>query len=209
MNYAIVSEDGSATCLDDHLAAGASAPADADIIIYCNVPHLVDPGKVAVLIELGRECLGVHTGEADGHEGSNVVGFARYRNGAEPPSSLIEIVRQPQTTKSAIEAACALFEGVGLTVAVCGDEPGRIVDRLVRPKYNAALRFLDEGLADREAIDKTCRLGLGYPLGPIERVIAGGLGDHFAVTRALHEATGLAGYVPARRSAVAHARGEC
>ncbi|MBE0593613.1 MAG: 3-hydroxyacyl-CoA dehydrogenase, partial [Gemmatimonadales bacterium] len=34
-----------------------------------------------VAIELGIECLGVHTGESRGREGSNIVGFARYRLG--------------------------------------------------------------------------------------------------------------------------------
>ena len=47
----------------------------------------------------------------------------------------------------AIEAARTMLEAAGLTVVLCSDSAGRIVDRLVRPKYNAALRFLDEGLA--------------------------------------------------------------
>ncbi len=68
-----------------------------------------------------------------------------------------------------------MFEPAGLEVAVCADQAGRIIDRLVRPKYNAALRLLDEGLASAEAMDTTCRLGLGYPDGPIERVLRGGL----------------------------------
>ena len=32
-------------------------------------------GKLAVLVELGTECLGVHTGEQRGTEGSNVLGL--------------------------------------------------------------------------------------------------------------------------------------
>ena len=39
-----------------------------------------------VAIELGTECLGVHTGESAGQEGSNVVGFARFRLGRAEPS---------------------------------------------------------------------------------------------------------------------------
>jgi 3-hydroxybutyryl-CoA dehydrogenase len=45
--------------------------------------------KTAVLIELGTECLGVHTGEGRGNEGSNVVGFARFRLGEAEPASLV------------------------------------------------------------------------------------------------------------------------
>jgi 3-hydroxybutyryl-CoA dehydrogenase len=69
--------------------------------------------------------------------------------------------------------------------------------------YNAALRFLDEGLASAEAMDATCRLGLGYPDGLIERVMRGGLAHHHDVTSALFEVYGAAAYAPARRAVVA------
>jgi 3-hydroxybutyryl-CoA dehydrogenase len=99
-----------------------------------------------------------------------------------------------------------VFEKVGLTVVVCTDQAGRIVDRLVRPKYNAALRFLDEGLATQRDMDLTCRLGLGYPEGPIERVSRGGLAYHYDVTKALFVVYGTLGYAPARRAVVAKQR---
>jgi 3-hydroxybutyryl-CoA dehydrogenase len=161
---------------------------------------------LAILIELGTECLGVHTGEAMGGEGSNVVGFARYRNGGDPPSTLVELVRQPSTSKAALAAARTIFEAAGLTVVVASDQVGRIIDRLVRPKYNVALRFLDEGLATQADMDLTCRLGLGYVDGPVERVVRGGLAHHHAVTQALFEVTGAAAYAPARRAVVADQR---
>src|SRR5213595_3833196 len=66
-----------------------------------------------VAIELGVECLGVHTGEARGQEGSNVIGFARFRLGRADPTPLVELVRQPQTHESAIVAARAAFEAAG------------------------------------------------------------------------------------------------
>jgi len=165
-----------------------------------------DASKVAVLVELDTECLGVHTGEQMGDEGSNILGFARYRNGNDAPTGLVELVRQPKTSLTAIEAATAVFEVAGLNVVVCSDQAGRIVDRLVRPKYNDALRFLDEGLATSEAMDMTCRLGLGYPDGPIERVVRGDLARHFDVTSAIHAMSGQPGFLPARRAAVAKAR---
>ncbi|TMS58285.1 3-hydroxyacyl-CoA dehydrogenase [Imbroritus primus] len=159
-----------------------------------------------VAIELGNECLGVHTGEHRGQEGSNVVGFARFRLGDAAPSDLIELVRQPGTPDSVLEAARAAFIAAGLKVAVCHDFPGRIVNRLVRPYYNAALRRLDEKLATAEDLDKTLCLGLGYPEGPIALLERTGLDDHFAVTSALHEALGQDDYAPARRARVAAER---
>ncbi len=99
-----------------------------------------------------------------------------------------------------------MFEEAGFTVCVCTDQPGRIVDRLVRPKYNAALRFLDEGLATAKDMDLTCKMGLGYPDRPIERLQRGGLENHYDVTQALFETFGMPGFAPARRAVVAKAR---
>lgn len=159
-----------------------------------------------VAIELGQECLGVHTGETKGREGSNVVGFARFRLGRADPSPLVELVRQPQTRDAAIAAARAAFEAAGLKVAVCGDFPGRIVDRLIRPYLNAALRRLDEKLASADDMDKTLCLGLGYPEGPISLLERTGLAEHHDVTLALYRALGQEAYAPARRAQVAKAR---
>ncbi|CAM3692754.1 3-hydroxyacyl-CoA dehydrogenase family protein [Polaromonas hydrogenivorans] len=159
-----------------------------------------------VAIELGQECLGVHTAEARGHEGSNVVGFARFRLGRADPTALVELVRQPQTSDAAIAAARAAFEAAGLKVAVCADFPGRIVDRLIRPYLNAALRRLDEQLASAEDMDKTLCLGLGYPEGPISLLERTGLAEHHDVTLALYQALGQEAYAPARRAQVAKAR---
>ena len=160
----------------------------------------------AVLIELGMESLGAHTGEDRGEEGSRVLGFARFRLGDAAPSDLVELVRQPRTAPAAIAAARALFEGYGLKVALCGDFTGRILDRLIRPYYNAALRRLDEGLATASDMDTTLKLGLGYPEGPIELLERTGLAHHYDVTRALYEAYGDPAYVPARRARVAKQR---
>jgi 3-hydroxybutyryl-CoA dehydrogenase len=205
MDYAIVqSGDSRSFPAGDPFLAGTKA--GAEVVLYLGAPYRADPSKTAILVELDTECLGVHTGEAAGAEGGNVLGFARYRNGDDPPSNLIELVRQPGTTDRAIAAAHEVFEAAGFTVALCSDQVGRIIDRLVRPKYNDALRFLDEGLASAKDMDLTCRLGLGYPDGPIERVERGGLARHHDISQALFAVTGAPAYAPARRAVVAKMR---
>ena len=205
MSYSIVQQGESRSFPEgDALLAGGKD--GADVVIYLGAPHVADDAKAAILVELGTECLGVHTDEDSGNEGSNVLGFARYRNGSDAPSNLIELVRQPQTPESAIAAATKVFEDAGFEVAVSADQAGRIIDRLVRPKYNFALQFLDEGLATADDMDLTCRLGLGYPDGPIERVTRGGLAHHHDVTKALFETFGTSAYAPARRAVVAKQR---
>ena len=63
-------------------------------------------------------------------------------------------------------------------------------------------------LASAADMDKTCCLGLGYPDGPIERVVRGGLAYHHEVTRALFETFGTPGYAPPRRAVAAKRRRE-
>lgn len=57
-------------------------------------------------------------------------------------------------------------------------------------------------------MDLTCRLGLGYSDGPIERVVRDGLARHHDITAKLFRETGAAGYAPARRSIVAKSRSQ-
>lgn len=207
MRYAIIKQDESPSFpTNDAFLAAASPEAEAEIMIYCGVDHNDHGSKLAVLIELRNECLGEHTGESNGDEGSNVVGFARYRNGSDAPSKLVELVRQPRTLATALAAARAVFEGAGLEVVISSDQAGRIINRLVCPKYNAALRFLDEGLATQKDMDLTCKLGLGYPDGPIERVSRGGLDKYYEVSKSLFDAFCTSAYAPARRAVVAFNR---
>lgn len=212
MRYEIVKTGESRSFPASHLFL-EQASRDAEGIVYlgsdAGLSYAAAEGhtqRTFVAIELGTECLGTHTGEGRGLEGSNVVGFARFRLGDADPSPLVELVKQPNTQPAAIAAAKAAFEAAGLVVAVCNDFPGRIVDRLIRPYFNAALRRLDEKLASADDLDKTLCLGLGYPEGPISLLERTGLAHHFRVTEALHEALGQEPYAPARRARVAAER---
>ena len=212
MNYIITHAGPSRDFTNDHpLVRNATDNADALVILRTQtmdalqvIPNHAE--KIVVLIELGTECLGTHTGESRGLEGSNVLGFARFRLGDGEPSNLVELVRQPNSTVTAIEAAKEILAGAGLQVALCNDFAGRIIDRLVRPYFNAALRRLDEGLASADDLDATLKLGLGYPEGPIALLERTGLHLHFDVTQALFEAYGEPAYSPARRARVAKQR---
>ena len=215
MQYAILDTGFSRSFPEEHaLLAGAVKDLQSAQVVIVIGEHAGKHAKslkkwkdkVAVLIELGTESLGVYTGESRAEEGSNVLGFARFRLGDAEPTNLVELVRQPRTSDAALAAARLVLEGAVLRVATCGDFAGRIIDRLVRPYYNAALRRLDEGLATADDLDTTLKLGLGYPEGPIALLERTGLAHHYDVTQALYEATGEQPYAPARRARVAKAR---
>jgi 3-hydroxybutyryl-CoA dehydrogenase len=209
MSYSIIDTGESRSFPEPHaLTQGAGADGEVTIIIGKDAGRVFSPmkSKKAIVLELGAECLGVHTGESRGNEGSNVLGFARFRLGDAPPTNLVELVKQPRTDPAALAAAKQVFETAGLAVAICNDFPGRIVDRLIRPYLNAALCRLDEGLATADDMDTTLRLGLGYPEGPIALLERTGLAAHFDVTQALYEALGDPAFAPARRARVARIR---
>lgn len=212
MNYVIIDTGNGRSFPGQHpLLDGKSADGEVIIVLGTGQTEALAEiqgrdAKAAILIELGTESLGVYTGESRGTEGSNVLGFARFRLGDCEPSNLIELVRQPNTPEAAISAARQVLEGAGFKVAVCFDSHGRIIDRLVRPYYNAALRRLDEGLASADDMDLTLRLGLGYPEGPIALLERTGLEHHFDVAQDLFDARGEAPYAPARRARVAKVR---
>ncbi len=200
MRYVVIGAGVSRSFPDgDAFLSKATTAKDADVLIYAGAPFVADPARIAILVELGDESLAEHVGEGGL---SNVLGFARYRNGDDTPSPLVELVRQPASGDAAIQAAKTVFEDAGFQVVLSSDQIGRIINRLVLPKYNAALRFLDEGLATQADMDLTCKLGLGYPDGPIERVIRGGLANHYTRTKALFEAYGTSCYAPPRQAIV-------
>ena len=166
----------------------------------------IDPDAPFVALELGGECLAEHVGlDPDPHR-AHVVGFARFRLGAAPPTPLIELVALPWTDPKAVDACMSAFTGAGFAVARSADTPGRIVNRLIRPYFNAVLRRLDEGLASAEDMDTTLRLGLGSPEGPNALLARTGLAHHFDVTAELHQALGDPDFAPARRARIAKAR---
>ncbi len=186
-----------------HPADFAAPPSPADLERWADADRAARPARLARLRErLAREGVDAYFGLRP-ENGRYLTGF---RLGDGEPSNLVELVRQPRTRETALAVAKQIFEAAELQVAVCGDFAGRIIDRLVRPYYNAALRRLDEALASADDLDTTLKLGLGYPEGPIALLERTGLAHHFDVTQALFEAYGEPAYAPARRARVAKLR---
>lgn len=187
----------------------AGSQGDGEVLILIGDRRLDASEMVerkAVLIELGAECLSVHTGGSDTVESSNVIGFARWRLGNNPPSNLVELVVESGTKADSIAAAKEVFEAAGFVVSLSADRLGRIVDRLIRPQFNLVLRAVDDGLADPKDLEQCLNLGLGYRKGVLVPLLASGLEHHYDVTSALFEVYGQAQYAPARQAIVAKKR---
>jgi 3-hydroxybutyryl-CoA dehydrogenase len=84
-----------------------------------------------------------------------------------PVMTLIEIVRSITTSDETIEFARAFAAMLGKTTVLSRDRAGFIVNTLLIPFLNDAVRVLEEGFATREDIDTAVHLGLNHPMGPL------------------------------------------
>lgn len=93
-----------------------------------------------------------------------------------PVMKLVEIVSGLKTSDSTIEAAYELVEILGkIAVHVKKDSPGFIVNKLLLPYFNEAVKLVEEGVATPEDIDTAARYGLNYPMGPFQMLDMGGI----------------------------------
>ncbi|GAA3218066.1 3-hydroxyacyl-CoA dehydrogenase family protein [Nonomuraea helvata] len=86
-----------------------------------------------------------------------------------------ELASTALTSERAATAARDLMKIVGLTPVPCKDRAGFVVDALLFPFLNDAVRMYDAGYASIEDIDAAMRLGCGYPAGPFEMLESFGL----------------------------------
>ncbi len=111
----------------------------------------------------------------------NVVGMHFFN----PPvlMRLLELVPAEQTSEKALEVARAVGERMGKHVIVASDGPGFLVNRCGRPFGAEALRLLTERVATVEQIDRVCRLGGGFRMGPFELMDLVGIDVGFEVAQ--------------------------
>jgi 3-hydroxybutyryl-CoA dehydrogenase len=85
-----------------------------------------------------------------------------------PVMGLIEVVKAITTSDETVEFARTFGVVLGKTTVLSKDRAGFIVNMLLIPYLNGAVRMLDEGFATREDIDTAINLGLGHPMGPLQ-----------------------------------------
>jgi len=103
-----------------------------------------------------------------------------------PAMALVEVVRGNGTSLETMDRAVALARDLGKTPVRAEDTPGFIVNRIVRPFYNEALRILNDGIAPFAEIDRVMK-GVGFRMGPFELMDLIGNDVNFAVTSSIYE----------------------
>jgi 3-hydroxybutyryl-CoA dehydrogenase len=82
---------------------------------------------------------------------------------------LVEIVAGLETSEAAIATAKSFAESLGKETVVCKkDSPGFLTSRIAAIVRLECMRMLEEGVGTAEDIDRALRLGLNFPIGPLE-----------------------------------------
>jgi 3-hydroxybutyryl-CoA dehydrogenase len=115
-----------------------------------------------------------------------------------PVMGLVEVIRAEATSDRTAAAAVALARELGKEPIEARDFPGFVSNRILMPFVNEAVRALDEGVAEAEAIDAVARLGFGHPLGPLALADLIGLDTCVAIMEVLERGLGDPRYAPAR-----------
>jgi 3-hydroxybutyryl-CoA dehydrogenase len=115
----------------------------------------------------------------------NVVGMHFFN--PPPLMPLLELIRAEQTSDEALRRAREVGIAMGKEVIVAADGPGFLVNRCGRPFNGEGLRLLQERVATHEQIDRICRLGGGFRMGPFELMDLVGIDVGFEVAKSFEE----------------------
>jgi 3-hydroxybutyryl-CoA dehydrogenase len=103
-----------------------------------------------------------------------------------PAMSLVEVVRTLLSSDETVAEAVAFAEACGKAPVVVEDRAGFIVNALLFPYLNNAVRMLENRTASRDDIDAAMTGGCGFPMGPLALLDLVGLDTSVAILDALY-----------------------
>ncbi|SCK41806.1 3-hydroxyacyl-CoA dehydrogenase family protein [Streptomyces sp. WMMB 322] len=114
-----------------------------------------------------------------------------------PAMKLVEVVRTVLTGDEAHATVREVCAGIRKHPVDCGDRAGFIVNALLFPYLNNAVKMVEQHYASLDDIDAAMRLGGGYPMGPFELLDVVGLDVSLAIEQVLHREFRDPGLAPA------------
>jgi 3-hydroxybutyryl-CoA dehydrogenase len=114
-----------------------------------------------------------------------------------PVMRLVEVVSTISTAPEVAATVLALCERVGKVPVSCGDRSGFIVNALLFPYLNDAVKMVEAHYATADDIDAAMKTGCALPMGPFELLDVVGLDVSLAIERSLYAEFREAGFAPA------------
>jgi 3-hydroxybutyryl-CoA dehydrogenase len=113
-----------------------------------------------------------------------------------PMMSLVELVRALTTSDETMGRVREFAESCGKSPVEVNDRAGFIVNALLFPYLNNAVRMLENGTANRDDIDTAMKGGCNFPMGPLALLDLVGLDTSLAILEALYEEFKDPNYAP-------------
>jgi 3-hydroxybutyryl-CoA dehydrogenase len=114
-----------------------------------------------------------------------------------PVMKLVEVVSTIATTADVAATARNLARSLGKVPVSCGDRAGFIVNALLFPYLNDAVRMLEAHYASADDIDTAMKVGAALPMGPFQLLDVVGLDVSLAIQRSLYQEFREPGFAPA------------
>jgi len=198
-------EDAAAALARITPATDFEALADVDLVVeavaeelpvkqavFAALDEVVRPGAV---LATTTSSLPVIECAASTSRPSDVIGL-HFFNPA-PVMKLVEVVSTIATAPDVVATASAVCAAVGKHAVHCGDRAGFIVNALLFPYLNDAVKMLEAHYAEADDIDTAMKVGCGLPMGPFELLDVVGLDVSLAIQRTLYNEFREEGFAPA------------
>ncbi|MGI5125444.1 3-hydroxyacyl-CoA dehydrogenase family protein [Pseudonocardia sp. CA-107938] len=114
-----------------------------------------------------------------------------------PVMKLVEVVSPITTSPDVAATVLAICQRIGKVPVSCGDRAGFIVNALLFPYLNDAVRMLEAHYATADDIDAAMKTGCALPMGPFELLDVVGLDVSLAIERSLYREFRVSGFAPA------------
>lgn len=185
------------TSLDDFAGVDLVVEAVAEELeikrgIFATLDEVCKPG--AILATTTSSLPVVECAAATSRLG-DVVGM-HFFNPA-PVMKLVEVVTTIATSAEVAATARQFARSLGKVPVTCGDRAGFIVNALLFPYLNDAVRMLEAHYASAEDIDTAMKVGAALPMGPFALLDVVGLDVSLAIQRSLYREFREPGFAPA------------
>ena len=116
------------------------------------------------------------------------------------PAAIMKLVEVVSTVSTHAEVEATVLDvtrKIGKHAVRCGDRAGFIVNALLFPYLNDAVKMLEAHYATADDIDAAMKVGCGYPMGPFELLDVVGNDVSLAIQRELYQEFREPGFAPA------------
>jgi 3-hydroxybutyryl-CoA dehydrogenase len=149
-------------------------------VLFSNLDEIVKPGAILATTTSSLPVIDLATQTTRPEQ---VIGI-HFFNPAQV-MKLVEVVHTIATDDETLATAVALSRAAGKHPVTCGDRSGFIVNALLFPYLNDAIKMYEANYATTDDIDAAMKVGCGYPMGPFELLDTVGLDVSLAIEQTL------------------------